>query len=264
MFLGGQKRQWNPQTIPYIAGARNHIYIIDILHSAIRLKKWLLFVSIASRKRSLLLFVLRPAFEVMLQMIEPIALSVIKWKGGILSNYRCVSSQFPFARKPNWNAVQWQRVNDYEKLTVPHIVISFAEYYDKGDVCLDEARKTRTPSCTLADTALAPYSATFQVFSNPNFEASSFVTHLTLAAIRKGKRIERCKLHKALQKAVTIEANSRFHIATTLRFFFSTPLIDTLSNSFIRQLFIKSKKKRLRKKIRRRKHLHLSSNGSII
>jgi hypothetical protein len=40
------------QTIPYIAGARNHIYIIDILHSAFVLKNGY-YLSIASRKRSL-------------------------------------------------------------------------------------------------------------------------------------------------------------------------------------------------------------------
>jgi hypothetical protein len=89
LFLGGFKRRFNPDAIPYTLGKRHQIYILDMFHSNFRIRKLLLFVETASRRRINTLFVLRKGWNFG-PSIVPVSYYVPHYTGGILSNFSAV------------------------------------------------------------------------------------------------------------------------------------------------------------------------------
>ena len=82
VHFGHQTRRWNPKMKPFIFGARNGIYIIDLQKTSRRLSEALNFISRVASRGGSVLFVgtKRQAQEV---VVEEAKRSLMMVKGGI-------------------------------------------------------------------------------------------------------------------------------------------------------------------------------------
>ncbi len=94
VHFGHQTRRWNPKMKPFIFGARNGIYIIDLQKTSQRLRDGLNFVSrIASRGGSVLFVgTKRQAQEVVVEEAKRSGQYYIdqRWLGGTLTNFATI------------------------------------------------------------------------------------------------------------------------------------------------------------------------------
>ncbi len=94
LHFGHQTKRWNPKMKRYIFGARNGIYIIDLLKSLEKLKEAQSFLYEISLRGRKVLFVgtKKQAQEPMKQMAERLGQPYVtnRWLGGMLTNARTV------------------------------------------------------------------------------------------------------------------------------------------------------------------------------
>ncbi len=94
VHFGHQTRRWNPKMKPYIFGARNGIYIIDLQKTSQRLRDALTFVSRVASRGGSVLFVgtKRQAQEVVVEEAKRSGQHYIdqRWLGGTLTNFATI------------------------------------------------------------------------------------------------------------------------------------------------------------------------------
>jgi small subunit ribosomal protein S2 len=94
VHFGHQTRRWNPKMRPFIFGARNGIYIIDLQKTSRRLREALAFVSDMSARGGTALFVgtKRQAQEVIVEESKRCSMYYIdqRWLGGTLTNFSTI------------------------------------------------------------------------------------------------------------------------------------------------------------------------------
>jgi small subunit ribosomal protein S2 len=94
VHFGHQTRRWNPKMRPFIFGARNGIYIIDLQKTSRRLREALAFVSDMSARGGTVLFVgtKRQAQEVIVEESKRCSMYYIdqRWLGGTLTNFSTI------------------------------------------------------------------------------------------------------------------------------------------------------------------------------
>jgi ribosomal protein S2 len=148
LFLGGFKRRFNPESTPYLLGQRHQIYILDMVHSNLRIRKLLSFVETASRRRINTLFILRKGWNFG-PSLAPFSYYVEHYTGGILSNFAAVLRH-----------CSRSQIGHYIK-TFPGIVCAFTEHTAQTVHVLNEARRTRTVSTYLFDATMQPHPANY-------------------------------------------------------------------------------------------------------
>jgi hypothetical protein len=178
LFLGGFKRRFNPDAIPYTLGKRHQIYILDMFHSNFRIRKLLLFVETASRRRINTLFVLRKGWNFG-PSIVPVSYYVPHYTGGILSNFSAVLRHY-----------EKNAINHFVE-EFPGIVCFFTNYTIQTAQALNEARGTRTPCTYLFDATMAPHQANYGVTGSLEYGSALLLTELMSTAARRGKRKEK-------------------------------------------------------------------------
>jgi small subunit ribosomal protein S2 len=94
VHFGHQTRRWNPKMRPFIFGARNGIYIIDLQKTSRRLREALAFVSDLAARGGTVLFVgtKRQAQEVVVEESQRCSMYYIdqRWLGGTLTNFATI------------------------------------------------------------------------------------------------------------------------------------------------------------------------------
>ena len=94
VHFGHQTRRWNPKMKPYIFGARNGIYIIDLQKTSQKLRAALAFVSDLAARGGSVLFVgtKRQAQEVIVEEATRSGQYYIdqRWLGGTLTNFSTI------------------------------------------------------------------------------------------------------------------------------------------------------------------------------
>jgi len=94
VHFGHQTRRWNPKMKPYIFGARNGIYIIDLQKTSRKLREALAFVSDLSSRGGTVLFVgtKRQAQEVVVEESKRCNMFFIdqRWLGGTMTNFSTI------------------------------------------------------------------------------------------------------------------------------------------------------------------------------
>jgi small subunit ribosomal protein S2 len=94
VHFGHQTRRWNPKMKPFIFGARNGIYIIDLQKTSRRLREALAFVSDIASRGGTVLFVgtKRQAQEVIVEESKRCSMFFIdqRWLGGTLTNFSTI------------------------------------------------------------------------------------------------------------------------------------------------------------------------------
>jgi small subunit ribosomal protein S2 len=92
--FGHQTRRWNPKMKPFIFGARNGIYIIDLKKTSRRLREALAFASDLASRGGAVLFVgtKRQAQEVVVEEAQRSGMYYIdqRWLGGTLTNFTTI------------------------------------------------------------------------------------------------------------------------------------------------------------------------------
>jgi small subunit ribosomal protein S2 len=94
VHFGHQTRRWNPKMKPFIFGARNGIYIIDLQKTSRQLREALAFVSEVAARGGSVLFVgtKRQAQEVVVEEARRCSMYYIdqRWLGGTLTNFSTI------------------------------------------------------------------------------------------------------------------------------------------------------------------------------
>jgi small subunit ribosomal protein S2 len=94
VHFGHQTRRWNPRMKPFIFGARNGIYIIDLKQTSTKLREALAFVSDLAGRGGTVLFVgtKRQAQEVVAEEARRCGMYWVdqRWLGGTLTNFSTI------------------------------------------------------------------------------------------------------------------------------------------------------------------------------
>ncbi len=94
VHFGHQTRRWNPRMKPFIFGARNGIYIIDLKQTSTKLREALAFISDVASRGGSVLFVgtKRQAQEVVAEEARRCSMYWVdqRWLGGTLTNFQTI------------------------------------------------------------------------------------------------------------------------------------------------------------------------------
>jgi small subunit ribosomal protein S2 len=113
VHFGHQTRKWNPKMKPYIFGARNGIYIIDLQNTARLLKEAYNFVVRAVSEGGTVLFVgtKKQAQDSIVEEAERCGMFYVnnRWLGGTLTNFQTIKQRINRLKeleemKRNWSS----------------------------------------------------------------------------------------------------------------------------------------------------------------
>ena len=111
---GHQTRRWNPKMKPFIYGARNGIYIINLGKTAKLLKDAQNFLSRVTARGEQVLFVAtkRQARDIVKEEAGRAKMPVVahRWLGGTLTNFRTVKTSI-------------ERMNEIERMLAPEMAV---------------------------------------------------------------------------------------------------------------------------------------------
>jgi small subunit ribosomal protein S2 len=180
VHFGHQTRRWNPKMKPYVFGARNGIYIIDLQKTVDNTRSACAFATqvCAEGKKVLFVGTKKQAKEVMEEEAKRAGMYHVtnRWLGGMLTNYQTVKASIDRLKKiealsnsPDWKEVpkkeQSRYMRDYEKLQkslggiqdmkkLP--VAIFVIDTEKEHIAIKEAKKLGIPTIAVVDTNCDP------------------------------------------------------------------------------------------------------------
>jgi small subunit ribosomal protein S2 len=103
VHFGHQTKRWNPKMKPYIYGARNGIYIVDLQKTVKLFKTAYQFVvdSVANGEEALFVGTKRQAAETIQEEAERCAMHFVnnRWLGGTLTNFKTIRSSVERLRR---------------------------------------------------------------------------------------------------------------------------------------------------------------------
>src|SRR4051812_12576234 len=176
VHFGHQTRRWNPKMKPYVFGARNGIYIIDLQKTVDSARAACTFAASVCAEGKKILFVgtKKQAKEVVEEEAKRSGMYFVtnRWLGGMLTNYQTVKASIDRLKKieglknsPEWNEVpkkeqskydreldKLQRslggIQDMKKLPGAIFVIDT----EKEHIAVKEAKKLGIPTIAVVDT----------------------------------------------------------------------------------------------------------------
>ena len=121
MHFGHQTRRWNPKMKPYIFGARNKIYIINLDKTLPLFNKAYEFIAKTAAKGGTVLFVgtKRQGQDIIKEEAERCGMYYInnRWLGGMLTNHQTIKNSVDKLKK--YEAMQEDgTINHYHKKEV--------------------------------------------------------------------------------------------------------------------------------------------------
>lgn len=190
VHFGHQTRRWNPKMKPYVFGARNGIYIIDLQKTVERTRAACDFASKVAAEGKKVLFVgtKKQAKDVVEEEARRSSQYYVtnRWLGGMLTNYQTVKASIDRLKKiealqasPEWNEVpkkeQSMYNRDLEKLKrslggieemkkLPGAI--FVIDTEKEHIAIKEAKKLGIPTIAVVDTNCDPTNIDYVIPGN--------------------------------------------------------------------------------------------------
>lgn len=190
VHFGHQTRRWNPKMKPYVFGARNGIYIIDLQKTVDQARAACDFASKVTSEGKKLLFVgtKKQAKDVVEEEARRSGMYFVtnRWLGGMLTNYQTVKASIDRLKKietlkasADWNDVpkkEQARYNrDLEKLKkslggiedmkkLPGAI--FVIDTEKEHIAIKEAKKLGIPTIAVVDTNCDPSGVNYVIPGN--------------------------------------------------------------------------------------------------
>ena len=190
VHFGHQTRRWNPKMKPYVFGARNGIYIIDLQKTVDSARSACTFAAKVTAEGKKVLFVgtKKQAKEVVEQEAQRSGMYYVtnRWLGGMLTNYQTVKASIDRLKKiealknsADWNDVpkkeqsRYDReldklqkslggIQDMKKLPGAIFVIDT----EKEHIAVKEAKKLGIPSIAVVDTNCDPSNIDYVIPGN--------------------------------------------------------------------------------------------------
>jgi small subunit ribosomal protein S2 len=190
VHFGHQTRRWNPKMKPYVFGARNGIYIVDLEKTVVAAKTAAEFAQKLTSEGKKILFVgtKKQAKDVVEEEARRSSMYFVtnRWLGGMLTNYQTVKASIDRLKKietlknsPEWTDVpkkeQARYDREYDKLKkslggiedmkkLPGAL--FVIDTDKEHIAILEAKKLGIPVIAVVDTNCDPSNVTHVIPGN--------------------------------------------------------------------------------------------------
>ncbi len=190
VHFGHQTRRWNPKMKPYVFGARNGIYIIDLQKTVDQTRAACLFASQVTAEGKKILFVgtKKQAKDVVEEEAKRAGMYFVtnRWLGGMLTNYQTVKASIDRLKKiealklsPEWNETpkkeQSRHNRDLDKLQkslggiqdmkkLPGAI--FVVDTEKEHIAVKEAKKLGIPTIGVVDTNCDPSGINYVIPGN--------------------------------------------------------------------------------------------------
>lgn len=190
VHFGHQTRRWNPKMKPYVFGARNGIYIIDLQKTVDQTRAACTFAAQVTAEGKKVLFVgtKKQAKEVVEEEAKRAGMYYVnnRWLGGMLTNYQTVKASIDRLKKlealkgsPEWNEIPKKEqamhdreleklkkslggIQDMKKLPGAIFVIDT----EKEHIAIKEAKKLGIPTIGVVDTNCDPSGITYVIPGN--------------------------------------------------------------------------------------------------
>lgn len=235
VHFGHQTQRWNPKMKPYIYGARNGIYVIDLRKTTDLLDEAYALVRDYAAKGKNILFVgtKKQAAEVVAEEAKRSGAYFInrRWLGGMLTNFETIRGRVnklkemeEFIRNgyvdklPKKEVAQLNR--QLSKLSktlggikemrgLPELI--FVVDQDKEDIAIKEANKLGIPVICLADTNANPDGINYIIPGNDDaIRSIKLITSKLADAVLEGKQLRENKANEAkkVEKISAEDANA--------------------------------------------------------
>src|SRR3954466_6354676 len=190
VHFGHQTRRWNPRMKPYVFGARNGIYIIDLQKTVDQTRAACTFAAqvCAEGKKVLFVGTKKQAKEVVEEEAKRSNMYYVnnRWVGGMLTNYQTVKASIDRLKKiealknsGEWNEVPKKEQSRYEReLENLHKSLGgiqdmkklpgaiFVIDTEKEHIAVKEAKKLGIPTIGVVDTNCDPSNIGFVIPGN--------------------------------------------------------------------------------------------------
>ena len=235
VHFGHQTQRWNPKMKPYIYGARNGIYVIDLRKTTDLLDEAYALVRDYAAKGKNILFVgtKKQAAEVVAEEAKRSGAYFInrRWLGGMLTNFETIRGRVNKLKEmeefisngyvdklPKKEVAQLNR--QLSKLSktlggikemrgLPELI--FVVDQDKEDIAIKEANKLGIPVICLADTNANPDGINYIIPGNDDaIRAIKLITSKLADAVLEGKQLRENKANEAkkVEKISAEDANA--------------------------------------------------------
>lgn len=235
VHFGHQTQRWNPKMKPYIYGARNGIYVIDLRKTTDLLDEAYALVRDYAAKGKNILFVgtKKQAAEVVAEEAKRSGAYFInrRWLGGMLTNFETIRGRVNKLKEmeefisngyvdklPKKEVAQLNR--QLSKLSktlggikemrgLPELI--FVVDQDKEDIAIKEANKLGIPVICLADTNANPDGINYIIPGNDDaIRSIKLITSKLADAVLEGKQLRENKANEAkkVEKISTEDANA--------------------------------------------------------
>ncbi|MGD0229136.1 MAG: 30S ribosomal protein S2 [Syntrophorhabdales bacterium] len=214
VHFGHQTKRWNPKMKPYIFGARNGIYIIDLQKTLKMFKEAYNFVKEVASRNEYVLFVgtKKQAQEAIVEESKRCgAFHVnVRWLGGTLTNYQTIEKSIDRLRKyeelkgsdifkvlPKKEALSIDReivklerhlggIKDMDRLPGAIYIVDPKKEY----IAVNEARKLGIPTVGIVDTNCDPDDIDLVIPGNDDaIRAIKLITSKIADAVLEGKAL---------------------------------------------------------------------------
>ena len=190
VHFGHQTRRWNPKMKPYVFGARNGIYIIDLQKTVDSARAACTFASSVTAEGKKVLFVgtKKQAKEVVEEEAKRSGMYHVtnRWLGGMLTNYQTVKASIDRLKKiealknsPEWTEVPKKEQSRYDReldklqkslggiqemKKLPGAI--FVIDTEKEHIAIKEAKKLGIPTIAVVDTNCDPSNINYVIPGN--------------------------------------------------------------------------------------------------
>src|SRR3954471_7081600 len=190
VHFGHQTRRWNPKMKPYVFGARNGIYIIDLQKTVNQARAACTFAAQVASEGKKVLFVgtKKQAKEVIEEEAKRAGMYYVnnRWLGGMLTNYQTVKASIDRLKKiealkisPEWDETPKKEQSRYERelenlkkslggiqdmKKLPGAI--FVVDTEKEHIAVKEAKKLGIPTIAVVDTNCDPSNITYVIPGN--------------------------------------------------------------------------------------------------
>lgn len=196
VHFGHPTRRWNPKMKPYVFGARNGIYIIDLQKSVDMVRKACEFAmkTAAEGKKVLFVGTKKQAKDVIEEEAKRAGMYFVsnRWLGGMLTNYQTIKASIERLKKieamklsDEWNDTSKKMqskldreleklkqslggIEDMKKLPGAIFVIDT----EKERIAIQEAKKLGIPTIAVVDTNCDPSNITYVMPGNDDAQRS--------------------------------------------------------------------------------------------
>lgn len=235
VHFGHQTQRWNPKMKPYIYGARNGIYVIDLRKTTDLLDEAYALVRDYAAKGKNILFVgtKKQAAEVVAEEAKRSGAYFInrRWLGGMLTNFETIRGRVNKLKEmeefisngyvdklPKKEVAQLNRQLSKLSKTLGGIKemrglpdLIFVVDQDKEDIAIKEANKLGIPVICLADTNANPDGINYIIPGNDDaIRSIKLITSKLADAVLEGKQLRENKANEAkkVEKISAEDANA--------------------------------------------------------